>query len=146
VKRMEHPQVEMQIAPLIDVCFLLLFFYILTSKPVQPEADIGVNLPGTVSQEEPFELPDEQRVEILESGQIVLNEQNLEPPESTELPRLRAVLTRYEESIRANKGHALVTLEAADRAKHQRIVDVLNVCAQAGITDVTFAETQREVP
>lgn len=146
MKKTEHPQVEMQIAPLIDVCFLLLFFYILTSKPAQPEADIGVNLPGTVSQDEPLELPDEQRVEILESGQIVLNEETLEPPESIELPRLRAVLARYEESTRANKGHALVTLEAADRAKHQRIVDVLNVCAQVGITQVTFAGPQGEAP
>jgi biopolymer transport protein ExbD len=30
-RRSEHPQVELQIAPMIDVCFLLLFFYLLTS-------------------------------------------------------------------------------------------------------------------
>ncbi|RFC46249.1 MAG: biopolymer transport protein ExbD [Verrucomicrobia bacterium] len=146
MRRTEQPQVEMQIAPLIDVCFLLLFFYILTSKPVQPEADLGVNLPGTVSQEETLELPDEQRVEILESGHIVLNEEILEPPESTELPRLRAVLARYEESTRANKAKALITLDAADQARHQRIIDVLNVCAQVGITQVTFAGAQGDAP
>ena len=48
MRRAEHPQIELQIAPMIDVCFLLLFFYILTSKPVKPEADMSMTLPGTV--------------------------------------------------------------------------------------------------
>lgn len=136
----------MQIAPLIDVCFLLLFFYILTSKPVQPEADIGMSLPGTVSQNEPVEFPDEQRIEILETGRVVLNEESVDSPETGELSRLQAILTRYKQSAEANKSSALVTLAAADRATHQRIVDVLNVCARAGITQVTFAGAETDSP
>ena len=146
MRRAEQPQVEMQIAPLIDVCFLLLFFYILTSKPVQPEADLGISLPGTVAQSESLDFPDEQRIQILETGGIVLNEESIDSPESHELPRLRAVLTRYKEGSDANKALPLVTLEAADQAKHQRIVDVLNVCAQVGITQVTFAGIQSDAP
>jgi biopolymer transport protein ExbD len=146
MRRAEHPQVEMQIAPLIDVCFLLLFFYILTSKPVQPEADIGMSLPGTVSQNEPVEFPDEQRIEILETGRVVLNEESVDSPETGELSRLQAILTRYKQSAEANKSSALVTLAAADRATHQRIVDVLNVCARAGITQVTFAGAETDSP
>ncbi|MFZ4682856.1 MAG: ExbD/TolR family protein, partial [Terrimicrobiaceae bacterium] len=64
MKRTEHPQIELQIAPMIDVCFLLLFFYILTSKPVKPEADMSMTLPGTVAQEESVDIPDEQRITI----------------------------------------------------------------------------------
>jgi biopolymer transport protein ExbD len=58
MKRTEHSQIELQIAPMIDVCFLLLFFYILTSKPVKPEADMSMTLPGTVPQEESVEIPE----------------------------------------------------------------------------------------
>ena len=144
MRRIEHPQVEMQIAPLIDVCFLLLFFYILTSKPVAPESELGLSLPGTVAQAEPVELPDEQRIEILDSGQIVLNEALLDPPDKRELKQLLAVLCRYKQTADANKAPALVTVDAADHTTHQRIVDVLSACAQAGIKQVTLADTQED--
>jgi biopolymer transport protein ExbD len=144
VRRSEHPQIELQIAPMIDVCFLLLFFYILTSKPVQPEADINMTLPGTVAQEESLEIPDEQRLSILEDGQIVLNDLPMDEPQSRELPALLKTLTRFKESVDANQSEALITVDAADGSQHQRIVDVLNACARAGIRGVTFAASEEE--
>ena len=144
MRRTEHPQIELQIAPMIDVCFLLLFFYILTSKPVQPEADINMTLPGTVAQEESLEIPDEQRISILEDGQVVLNDLAMDEPHSRELPALLKTLTRFRESVDANKSEALITVDAADGSQHQRIVDVLNVCARAGIRGVTFAASEEE--
>jgi len=139
MKRTEHPQIELQIAPMIDVCFLLLFFYILTSKPVKPEADVSMTLPGTVAQEQSLDIPDEQRLTIEENGQIVLNDLPLDWPDSKDLPALLATLKRFKESSDANKSEALVTVDVNDRAVHQRVVDVLNTCAQAGIQGVTFA-------
>lgn len=144
MRRSEHPQIELQIAPMIDVCFLLLFFYILTSKPVQPEADINMTLPGTVAQEESLEIPDEQRLSILEDGQIVLNDLPMDEPQSRELPALLKTLTRFKESVDANQSEALITVDAADGSQHQRIVDVLNACARAGIRGVTFAASEEE--
>lgn len=139
MKRVEHPQIELQIAPMIDVCFLLLFFYILTSKPVKQEADMTMTLPGTVSQEQSLDIPDEQRVGIQDNGQVILNDMPLDKPDSMELPTLLATLKRFKESCAANKTEAMVTVDVADNARHQRVVDVLNVCAQAGIGGVTFA-------
>ena len=144
MRRLEHPQIELQIAPMIDVCFLLLFFYILTSKPVKPEADMSMTLPGTVSQEESLEIPDEQRVTIKASGQVIINDLPVDGPQGSELPGLMKVLVRFKQSTDANKTDALLTVAAADGTSHQRIVDVLNVCAQAGITGVTFAADSQE--
>ena len=141
MKRSEHPQVELQIAPLIDVCFLLLFFYILTSKPTVPEKDLSVSLPGKAQQDAPLIIPDEQRIEILESGQIILNQEPLDTVASRDLPQLHALLRRLVLSAAANKTTALVTLDAHDSAKHQRLVDVLNACAKAGVGAVTFADS-----
>ncbi len=146
MRRIEHPQVEMQIAPLIDVCFLLLFFYILTSKPDKPEGDLNLRLPGSVDQEVALDFPDEQRIEIHANGQVVLNEEPMDRPENRDMPRLRSVLTRYKEAAMHNRSKALVTIWAADDAVHQRIVDVLNACAQASITEVTFAGVQDAAP
>ena len=139
MRRTEHPQIELQIAPMIDVCFLLLFFYILTSKPVKPEADMTMTLPGTVAQEEALDIPDEQRITIQDNGQIILNDLALDKPDSKELPALLGTLKRFKESSEANKSEALITIDVADSAVHQRVVDVLNACAQAGIQGVTFA-------
>jgi biopolymer transport protein ExbD len=144
MKRLEHSQIELQIAPMIDVCFLLLFFYILTSKPVKPEADMSMTLPGTVPQEESLEIPDEQRISIQRDGQIVLNDLPMDNPQSRDLPALLKTLVRFKESADANKSEALVTVDAADSSQHQRIVDVLNVCARAGIQGVTFATSEEE--
>ena len=144
MRRIEHPQIELQIAPMIDVCFLLLFFYILTSKPVKPEADMSMTLPGTVSQEESVDIPDEQRITIQTNGQIVLNDLSVDSPQSRDLPALLKTLTRFKESADANKSEALITIDAADGCDHQRIVDVLNVCARSGIQGVTFSATAED--
>ncbi|MDX6765423.1 MAG: biopolymer transporter ExbD [Candidatus Methylacidiphilales bacterium] len=138
-RKIEHPQVELQIAPMIDVCFLLLFFYIITSKPVKPEADLSMTLPGTVAQEQALDIPDEQRVEIRANGQIILNDLPIDRPESRELPQLVATLKRFKEACDANKSEALITLDAEDTVLHQRIADVMNACAFAGIQGVSFA-------
>ncbi len=144
MRRIEHPLIDLQIAPMIDVCFLLLFFYILTSKPVKPESDMTMTLPGTVSQEESVDIPDEQRIIIQENGQVILNDLPMDSADNTELPTLVATLKRFKESSDANKTQAMVTIDVADTANHQRIIDVLNACAHGGIEGVTFAGAGEE--
>lgn len=130
--------------PMIDMVFLLLVFFMVSAKPVQPERDIPMGLPGQVAQEEVVDLPDEARVIIEPSGQVVLNEQNLDTPEGSVMPELRAVLTRFRLAAENAKSEALVTLAPHDSVTHQRIVDVLNACAEAGIRGVTLAGANDE--
>lgn len=129
----------MQMTPMIDMVFLLLVFFMVSAKPVQPERDIPMGLPGQVAQAEAVDIPDEARVFIEPSGQVVLNEQNLDTPGSTDLPELRAVLTRFRLSAENARSEALVTLAPHDAVPHQRLVDVLNACAEAGIKGVSLA-------
>ena len=125
--------------PMIDMVFLLLVFFMVSAKPSIPESDIPMGLPGQVSQEEAVDIPDEARVIIEPNGQIVLNEQQLDTPGGTSLPELRAVLGRFRVSAENAGSDALVTLAPHDTVPHQRLVDVLNACAEAGITGVTLA-------
>jgi len=144
LSRNDLQAVEMQMGPMIDMVFLLLVFFMVTAKPIKQEADVGLTLPGTVAQEEAVDIPDEQRIMIETSGQIVLNELRMDSATSTELPQLAATLRRFKEASDATKSQALVTIDAHDAVQHQRIVDVLNVCAKANITGVTFADTATE--
>ncbi len=130
--------------PMIDMVFLLLVFFMVTAKPIKQESDISLGLPGTVAAEEAVDLPDEQRIRIEDDGSIVLNDSVLAPAADTNLKELVAILQRFKESSEANKSEALVTLDAADGTNHQRIVDVLNACARADITGVTFSDSADE--
>ncbi len=144
IRRKDVQTVEMQMGPMIDMVFLLLVFFMVTAKPVKQESDINIGLPGTVAQEESLDIPDEQRITIRADGQVILNEQPMDSAKSEDLPALLATLKRFKESADANKSEALITIQADDDSKHQRIVHVLNVCAKAEITGVTFADDSGE--
>ena len=144
IRRKDVQTVEMQMGPMIDMVFLLLVFFMVSAKPIKQESDINIGLPGTVAQEEALEIPDEQRIQIQPNGQILLNDQPMDAPQSPELPALLTTLKRFKESADSNKTEALITIDADDAANHQRIVQVLNACAQAKITGVTFADAGEE--
>jgi biopolymer transport protein ExbD len=144
IRRKDVQTVEMQMGPMIDMVFLLLVFFMVSAKPVKQESDINIGLPGTVAQEEALDIPDEQRIQIQPNGQILLNDQPMDAPQSPELPALLTTLKRFKESADSNKTEALITIDADDAANHQRIVQVLNACAQAKITGVTFADAGEE--
>jgi biopolymer transport protein ExbD len=144
MRRIEQPQVEMQIAPLIDVCFLLLFFYILTSKPDPSEGTLPTSLPGTAALEERLEIPDEQRITVLANRSVLINEQPVDSATNPDLTQLCTILSRLNEAARAHKSTPLVTVEVADNLPHQRLLEVLSACTRAGIRSVSFATTPEE--
>jgi biopolymer transport protein ExbD len=144
LRKKDVQTVEMQMGPMIDMVFLLLVFFMVSAKPVKQESDINIGLPGTVAQEEALEIPDEQRIQIQPNGQVVLNDQPMASPASAEMPALLSTLKRFKESADSNKTEALITIDADDAANHERIVQVLNACAQAKITGVTFADAGEE--
>jgi biopolymer transport protein ExbD len=144
LRKKDVQTVEMQMGPMIDMVFLLLVFFMVSAKPIKQESDINIGLPGTVSQEEALDIPDEQRIQIQPNGQIVLNDQPVDSPVDAEMPSLFSTLKRFKASADSNKTEALITIDADDAANHERIVQVLNVCARAEITGVTFADSQEE--
>jgi biopolymer transport protein ExbD len=125
----------MQMGPMIDMVFLLLVFFMVSARPIKPEADIGIGLPGALSQDQPVDIPEELLVEIDAAGTIRVNEQALA------LPALREMLGRFQEAAKANRSEAMVSLAPADSVPHQQLVDVLDACAWAGIGGVTFVDS-----
>jgi biopolymer transport protein ExbD len=102
------------------------------------EADLGIRLPGMVQQTQEVEMTDEQTIEIQKTGRIVLNGQEFDAPDNAELPELVTTLVRYRLASEASKNPPLVTIWAEDETLHQRVIDVMNACAGAGIKSLTF--------
>jgi len=134
----------MEMGPGIGMIFLLLVFFMVTAKPIVQEADIALGLPGAVAQDEPVDIPDETRIVIAPDGQVSVNEQPIDSPQSKDLPELRAMLERFKMAANNNRSEALVTLAPHDDAPHQRSVDVLSACQGAEITNITFAAAGEE--
>lgn len=130
---------ELNVSSLIDMVFLLLVYFMVTASLVKSEGDLGIKLPGVVQQSVTVDMPDEQIIEVRASGEVYLNGARFGAPGSNELPDLTDLLIRYKTAAEASRNKAMVTIWAEDEAEHQRVVDVMNACAGAGIENVTFA-------
>ncbi len=130
---------ELNVAPLIDMTFLLLVYFMATASLVKSEGDLGIRLPGSVAQEKAVAMPDEQIIEISEAGRVYLNSREFDSPATQELPELYATLVRYKQAAQGTRSNAMITINAHDNTRHQRVIDVMNACAAAGIENVTFA-------
>ena len=139
LKLPEDEEPELSISPLIDMTFLLLIYFICTCTLIEPEADLGIRLPGMVAQATSVDMPDEQIIEVRHNGQVFLNDKEYDKPSSQDLPELQRVLRSYKAASEASGNQALVTIWAEDDTEHQRVIDVMNACAAAKIKDVSFA-------
>ncbi|MDH3345594.1 MAG: biopolymer transporter ExbD [Kiritimatiellaceae bacterium] len=133
---------ELQIAPLIDVVFLLLIYFMVSSSLKRSEADLSMSLPSSESQPQELKMPDEQIIEVLSNGRIVLNESQYSDASKADLAELEAKLIRYREASALMNVPAMITIAAEDDSRHERVIDVLNACAGAKITSVTFGTTE----
>lgn len=124
---------------MIDVVFLLLIYFMVSSTLEKQEADLSFQLPGSVQQDEPLDLPDEQIIEIRGDGQVVVNDYPYDAPADSRYNQLAAMLTRFREASAANKVDAIVTISPADSVPHAQIVKVMDACSTAGIKAVNFA-------
>lgn len=132
-EEMQNAEEGLQIGPLIDVVFLLLIYFIATSSLKRPEGDLGIRLPGSVSQSTQLNMPDEQIIEISEEGTVNLNNRMFQDPEGNDLTELVTMLKRYKAASEAAGNKAMVTIQASDDTRHQRVIDVMSACGQAGI-------------
>ena len=70
-RNQEEVKLELQIAPLIDVVLLLIYFMV-TASLIKKEGDISFVLPANVAQEEMVVVPVEVLIEITSDGVVEL--------------------------------------------------------------------------
>lgn len=60
IKSTRAEKIETQMAPMIDVVFQLLIFFMLTLKIVEPEGDFSINMPIGQPQEQTDDIPPQE--------------------------------------------------------------------------------------
>ena len=124
---LEHGLRQIDIAPLIDVVFQLLIFFMLTSSFII-QAGIKINLPRAVTSEA-VKL---ENIEIIISGENVtyLNGKVVTREE------LKTLL------VQGTKNKLTVLIKADKRASLGRVVEIWDMCRDLGITQINIATDQ----
>ena len=133
-----------QIAPMIDVVFVIMLFFMVMAGSVRVEKELNSQLPGNAETSGATDFVDEQIISIAENGEVQLNEEPMDTPKSRELTQLKATLTRLKKAGDEAKTPTLVTVVSEPNAKYSRTVDVLDALAVAGVTNVTFTVSDEE--
>jgi len=122
--------IELNITPLIDVVFLLLIFF-MVSTTFQRETQLSVQLPEAAAPESKSE---DQTIEVVINarGEYFLNGRELV---NNQPATLRAALARLSSG---RKGTPLV-IRADARTPHQAVVTVMDAARQLGLLHLSIA-------
>ena len=123
-----------QIAPMVDVVFVLLLFFMACAGEKTKEGyfDIGLPSPSAASAEK-INTPIVVDVDAL--GNVFVNgEQKSTSAKDRELKALEEFLT----SAAKNSPDDPVIIRPNLEARHERVVDVLNVCRLARVAKLSF--------
>ena len=146
---MEDDEPALDISSLIDVCFLLLIYFLVTSTITPREQDLPMTLPSSQMSDAPLEI-EPMLIAVKKTGsgfQIVVNKtdmlDNAVSGERRELPRLSETLTTYSNLARSNDTQPLVQLFIDPLVEQQTAMDVLNCLKGANINSVTFSQVAK---
>ena len=133
-----------QIAPMIDVVFVIMLFFMVMAGAVKVEKEINTELPGTAETSGPTDFVDEVVINISDTGEVTLNDEPMDSATSRDLPQLRATLMRAKQGSDAAKSQLMVTIVSDPEARYSRAVDVLDALAAAQIENVSFTTDEED--
>jgi len=122
----------LQIAPMLDVMFVLLMFFMVMAGQQVKEAELGVSVPGSGQPSTTAKTP--VTIRVAPDGVVTFNDTPVDSREDREMPRLRAKLKAL---IEASPEQSVI-IRPNDRAPYQRVVDVLNACGAERVKNLTF--------
>jgi biopolymer transport protein ExbD len=139
---------ELNISSLIDICFLLLIYFLVTTTIKARETDTNMELPAQAPSEDVPEI-NPLFIRVGSDGIIYLNtgsaQETLDSdPDSRKLPLLASRLESYVGRARIEGNEPLVQIYVEGDAKHQRAIDVLDALRGEGISKVTFTDLVNE--
>lgn len=118
-----------QLAPMIDVVFLLLCFFIASQIFSQWETEIDIKLPTAESGKIPGRLPGEIIINITEAGGTVVEGKVLDQA------NLVILLGRIVESFPGQP----ILIRADKSTDYEHVIRVLDLCRQSDIWNISFA-------
>ena len=135
-KRFESEQVQdpsLDISSLIDVSFLLLIYFLVTSTLEPRESDLSMEMPTDSGRASSIQI-DPLKIRLTAAGQITIADQVM-----ADDGQMESELDRYKQLTDATNKKPLVIVSSDDEAKQQRFIDLMNALAKVGITTITLS-------
>jgi biopolymer transport protein ExbD len=123
----------MQLAPMIDIVFLLLIFFIVTWQFSRSETEMKISVPSSQEGADPKRVLGEIIVNVKVTGEVVVEGQVMS---QTQLKQKLAAIAKQHQN-------QPVRLRGDAKCEYQTIVEVIDTCQKAGIWNISFA-TQRK--
>jgi biopolymer transport protein ExbD len=133
MRRVHHDEVGLQIAPMIDVTLLLLFFFMLAGKITKGEKLLDIKVPHAATGKVPVDEGDRDVVNIDDKGQLFSGSRPVTPKELT------AHLKQRFQDYPPLKLY--VRADAATPGK--KIKEVMAIATEAGAIEVIFGVIQK---
>ncbi len=124
---MPHPGI--QLAPLVDVLLLLLIFFLMTWNAARNENELDVKVPKASSAKEKSAPVGDIIVNVKTDGDVVVNRRTLSAPELSDL---------LKNLVHLDADQAVV-IRGDETGAYKHVINVLNICSEAGISNVAFA-------
>lgn len=133
---------DINLTPLIDVVFLLLIFFMVTTT-FSREAEIKLKLPEATSQEQDASPEDNLvTVQISDIGQFAV--QGPDDEEAKELISAKLdTLRRAIENAAGDRRNPVILIRADALAPHRDVVNVMDAARTLGFFQITFATAQQ---
>ena len=132
----EDGDIGFQIAPMVDVVFVLMLFFMASAGSQVVERELGINLPGGGAGSRVGPPPVPIIVEISAEGQVTMNNQSYGLPTDHQLSQLKDWLKN---TIDRFGDKDPVVIRPVPETRHERIMEVLNAAGAAGVHNLTFS-------
>jgi biopolymer transport protein ExbD len=123
-----------QIAPMVDVVFVLVLFFMASAGLQQVEQQLSAPLPGPPGETAPVPPV---FVDIDAAGQVSINELVIGAAGTGNLGELTRFLNEAVAPTLGDRGGVIIRPEPETR--HQRLMDVLNAISQSKVRNIAFS-------
>ena len=121
-----------QMTSMMDLIFLMLFFFVTTSVFSQWEYEIDISLPSAQSGKVPDRLPGEIIINISKDGRVSINQQDL---------TMDALKTRLDRLVQYFPGQPVV-LRADKATSYEDLIKVIDTCRKADVWNFSMATSE----
>ncbi len=134
-KRAIREELELNLTPLIDVVFLLLIFF-MVSTTFQKESEISLQLPKASTA--PVDTPtDSIEVVVNAAGRFYVNDQELVKSDLASLQNALYKLTDGQRDLP-------LTIRADAQTPHQAVITAMDAAAQLGMLRISIATSHSQ--
>lgn len=132
MKNCREPLLGFQMAPMVDIVFLTLIFFMSTIVYYEMETSLSITVPAASGAQTQKRMPGEIIINVAKDGLLSVNQKALTPDELEQM--LQKIVRLYE-------GQPVII--RADRLSfHKDVIKVLDICARTGIWNISFATVE----